>query len=289
MEKVQEKKIRFGFITKRPFWVNLVAVIVLAFLIVFLFLQMLSWITNHGKFLTVPKVTGMKTEEAVKMLKKNGFEVSIQDSTFTDTTARGIVLKQSPDPDATVKANRTVFLVVNRVVPPMLSMPKLKDQSLTFALDMLARNHLQLEDTVFTSGFRTGVVKDQLFNGNPIPENTPIQWGSKITLVVEKGLGDEQFPVPDLVGLTFASAKEVIAANQLELAAVTVYPAGSVITDTASAFVVKQHPARLNEDHVPILIRAGQVVDLVISQEMIELRTDSTIAVKKDKPKDEQH
>ncbi|MCC7378507.1 MAG: PASTA domain-containing protein, partial [Chitinophagaceae bacterium] len=90
----------FKFITNKPFWVNLLAAIILAVLFVFLVLKTLSWITKHGEYLKVPAITGMKTDEAIALLKKQGFDVYIQDSVFTDTAKRGIVLKQLPDPNA---------------------------------------------------------------------------------------------------------------------------------------------------------------------------------------------
>jgi len=83
----------FNFITKRPLWVNIVAAIVLTFLLLFLFLKMLGWITKHDAYLQVPNLLGKKTEDAIKILEKEGFDVQIQDSIFTDTAARGIVLK----------------------------------------------------------------------------------------------------------------------------------------------------------------------------------------------------
>ncbi|HMD00589.1 MAG TPA: PASTA domain-containing protein, partial [Ferruginibacter sp.] len=260
-----QKKVWFGFITKRPFWVNLLVAGALMFLIIFLFLQMLSWITNHGKFLKVPTVLGMKTTDAVKLLEKQGFEVSILDSTFTDTATRGTVLKQSPDPNATVKVNRTVLLTVNCVVPPLIDMPKLKDQSLHFALDLLARSHLQLEDTIFTENYKVGTVIDQLFHGVPIAEKTKIQWGSKITLVVAKGLGDELMPVPDLLGMHYADAVLLLKDKGIELASTVPVVEDGPITDTAAAYVVRQSPEKFNEDHIPVLIKAGQVMDLWIS------------------------
>ncbi|MEI8059443.1 MAG: PASTA domain-containing protein, partial [Ferruginibacter sp.] len=134
----------FKFITSRPLWVNIITAAVLTFFLIFLFLKMLGLITRHGEYLTVPAVVGKNTDEAIHLLEKQGFDVQIQDSIFTDTAARGIVLKQLPDPEATVKINRTVFITVNRVIPPMIEMPKLEGQSLSFALDLLKRNHLQL-------------------------------------------------------------------------------------------------------------------------------------------------
>ena len=79
----------FKFITNKHFWVNLVAAIVIALLILFLVLKMLGLLTKHGAYLKVPAVVGMNTKEAIKLLEKEGFDVYIQDSVFTDTAKRG--------------------------------------------------------------------------------------------------------------------------------------------------------------------------------------------------------
>ena len=266
------KKSRFDFITRRPFWVNLLAALLIMFVLVFIFLQMLSWITNHGKFLTVPSVVGMKTTDAVNLLEKKGFEVSIQDSTYTDTAARGTVLKQLPDPDATVKVNRTVFLTVNRVVPPMIDMPKLEGQSLRFAMDMLARHHLQLGDTIYRPDFMMGSVLEQQYNGVRIPEKTKIQWGSKITLIIGGGLDEQQMLVPSVVGMTYEEGKALLEGNGISIGAVVIT---EHITDTARAYIIKQNPDKFDEDHRPRYIQAGQVIDLYLSPVMI-IPKDST-------------
>lgn len=255
----------FKFITNRPFWVNLVAAIALALLFLFLFLKMLGWITKHGEYLKVPAVTGMKTEEAIKLLEKQGFDVYIQDSVFTDTAKRGIVLKQLPDPNATVKINRTVFITVNRVIPPMVEMPRLEGQNLSFALKILERNHLKLGDTVYKPDFMMGSVLEQQYNGVRIPEKTKIQWGSRITLVIGGGLENQQMPVPSLVGLTFCEAKALLEGTGLGLGAII--PEGK-LTDTCTAFVFKQRPDRFDAEKRPVFIQSGQLMDIWISQQM---------------------
>jgi eukaryotic-like serine/threonine-protein kinase len=256
----------FKFITNRPFWVNLVVAIVIALLFLFLVLKMLGWITKHGEYLEIPAITGMKTDEAIKLLEKQGFDVYIQDSIFTDTAARGIVLKQLPDPGATVKINRTVFITVNRYIPPMVDMPRLEGMNLTFALKLLERNHLKLGDTVFEPNIMLNAVIKQLYNGEPIPEKAKIQWGSKIDLVVGGGLGTQQIPVPYLYGLTFCDAKAQLEANGIVIGAIIADPDGPKITDTCSAFVYQQRPERFDAEKRPMFIQSGQLVDLWISQ-----------------------
>ncbi|WP_462255469.1 PASTA domain-containing protein [Ferruginibacter sp.] len=255
----------FKFITSRPLWVNFLVAALLASLLVFFVLKTLGWVTQHGKYLTVPAVLGKKTDDAIKLLEKEGFDVQIQDSVFTDTASRGVVLKQLPDANATVKINRTVFLTVNRVVPPMIEMPKLEGQSLSFALDMLQRSHLRLEDTIFKPSFELGSVLEQQYNGVRIPEKAKLQWGSKITLVIGSGLGGQQMMVPSLWGMTFKDAKAYLQENGLNLGAVL---PRSNVRDTANAFVYKQNPERFDEEKKPRYIQSGQIMDVWISVEM---------------------
>jgi beta-lactam-binding protein with PASTA domain len=255
----------FKSLTNKPFWVNLLAAIVIALLLIFLFLKTLGWITKHGALLKVPAVIGMSTNEAVKLLEKQGFDVYIQDSVFTDTAKRGTVLKQLPDPNATVKVNRTVFITVNRYVPPMIEMPRLEGQNLASAIRMIERNHLRLGDTTFRPDFMMGSVLEQQYNGNRIPEKAKIQWGSTIDLVIGGGLEDRQIAVPTLTGMTYAEAKAYLDENGISIGAVI---ADGAVTDTSSAYVIKQRPERLDADNMLIYIRSGQLMDMWISQEM---------------------
>ncbi len=255
----------FTSLTNKPFWVNLLAAIGIGLLLIFLFLKTLGWITKHGSYLKVPAITGMKTNEAVKLLEKEGFNVYIQDSVFTDTAKRGVVLKQLPDPNATVKVNRTVFITVNRYIPPMLDMPKLEGQNLAFAIRMLERNHLKLGDTTFRPDFMMGSVLEQLYNGMRIPEKSKIQWGSTIDLVIGGGLESRQMAVPALTGMSYSEAKAYLDENGINLGAVI---GDGVITDTASAYIIKQRPERLDAENMLIYIQSGQLMDIWISQQM---------------------
>lgn len=256
----------FKFITSKPLWVNFLAAVVLAFLLIFLMLQLLGWITKHGDYLTVPEVTKKDSQQAIKLLESKGFDVVIQDSVYTDSLPRGAVLKQLPDANATVKINRTVFLTINRYTPPLIIMPQLEGKSLSFALDLLARNHLQLGDTVYKPDFMKGSILEQQYKGAKILAGAKIKWGSKITLVIAGGLNEQQMMVPDLIGLTFAQAK-----TQLELIGVNIAGiiADGVIKDTSAAFIYKQNPERFDDEKRPKYIRPGQLMDLYISPVMV--------------------
>jgi len=267
----------FKFITNRPFWVNLLAAFLLAFLLIFLMLELLGWITKHGDYLTVPAVQGKNTEQSIKLLESQGFDVVIQDSIYNDSLPRGIVIKQLPDANATVKVNRTVYLTVNRIVPPMIAMPQLEGKSLVFALDLLRRNHLKLGDTTYKPDFMKGSVLEQRYNGRKIEQGAKIRWGSKISLVIAGGLNEEQIIVPDLIGLTYGQAKADLEQRGINIGAVI---ADAGVTDTLAAYVYKQNPERYDDERRPRYIRSGQLMDLYLSPVLI-LPRDSLDSTKK--------
>lgn len=263
----------FKSLTHRPLWVNLLAAVVLVTLLVVIFLQLLGLITKHGQYLTVPSVLGKQTTEAITFLEGKGFEVIIQDSVYVDSAKMGIVLKQLPDPNSTVKINRTVFLTVNRVTLPQIEMPALEGKTLSFALDIMRRSHLVLGDTIYKPDFMRGSVLEQLYRGNKITAGTKLPWGSKVDLIIGSGLDDQRILVPQLVGLQFGEAKLLLEQNGIILGGIIVEPG---ITDTIGAFVEWQNPPRFTQDKQPVYMQAGQLMDIRLTKIMKAPITDST-------------
>lgn len=261
----------FTYLTKQPFWVNLLAALTLVFLIGFLFLQSLSWFTNHGAYLRVPAVKGQNVDNAIKILESQGFDIVIQDSVYFDSIPRYTVIKQLPEPDATVKVNRTVFLTINSATPPPVTVPKLEGLSFRFANDLLRKNHLRLGDTIYRPDFMKGSVLEQQYNGSRITVGTKVPWGARITLIIGGGLEVQQMLVPQLVGLTFGEAKAILETKGITLASII---AMTTVKDTASAYVYKQNPERFDIDKTtPLYIRPGQTMDIWLSP--MPLDTDS--------------
>ncbi len=250
----------FKFITHRSFLVNLLAAAALGFLIIFLILQLLGWITKHGEHLTVPAVTGKSTNEAIKFLEEKGFEVVISDSVYTDTVKRGTVIKQLPDANSTVKINRTVFITVNRYVPPMIVMPPLVGKNFNYVLEIMQRNHLKLGDTTFRFDFMKGTVMDMLYKGDRIQAGSKIQWGSKIDLVLSAGLDEStNKEVPEFYGKTYGEIKA-----ELDGLGVLVTIVAPGVTDTMNAYVSRQMPPHRDVNNNLQYIKPGMVMDIIL-------------------------
>src|SRR6185436_7840537 len=154
----------FQFITKKPLWINLLAGLILMVVLLFILSIFLGPLTRHGKNKTVPNVVGKSFEEAEKILNANGFDVEVQDSIYTDTTAKGSVLRQVPDGDATVKISRMVYLNINRQVPPVVEMPNLKDFSFRNAELQLKNMGLRVGNTSYVHDFAKNTVQEQQYN-----------------------------------------------------------------------------------------------------------------------------
>ncbi len=255
----------FKFITRRPIWVNILAGIALALVLFFVFIFSLRWLTHHGQKMTVPQVLGKTYEEAKDALNKAGFEVAIQDSIYVDTAKPMRVLKQVPEADEIVKVNRTVYLTINRSVPPMVEMPNLVGYSYRSAEMALKNSNLRVGDTIFKPDFARNAVLEQLYNGRPIGAGTKVQMGSTISLVLGDGIGDQEFVVPDLVGLTYCDAKAKLEASGLGFASVLTEV--GTLSDTCSAFISRQRPERYDDEHRFNRIRSGQLMDIWISAE----------------------
>jgi len=249
----------FRFITSKPLWVNFIFAFVILALLLLLFLSSLNFFTQHGKVLKIPSVAGKRLIDAKKFLEDQGFEVIIQDSVYSDTIPPLNVIKQFPEADALVKVNRTVYLTVNRSVPPEITMPNLVGMSFRNAEMVIRQFNLRLGDTSFKPDFAKNSVLNQLVNGRDIDPGSKLRMGTEVSLILGSGLANIDMGVPDLFGLTYAEAKVMIEANGLGFGAT---PTESDVRDTLNAFIYRQSPERHNEEGKVNRIRSGQMIDI---------------------------
>lgn len=246
---------------KNKLWFNFLLVIVVCVILFMLFFSSLGLLTNHGEETKVPNVTGKTVEQAVKSLTAMGFEVKV-DSTYEPTKKALMVLQQMPEVGEVVKTGRTLFLTVNKSVPPNTAMPKVVDLTYRSAVLILQSNRLVLGDTILRPDIAKGVVLEQLFEGKQVDPGTLIPQGSVITLVIGDGLGNTEMNVPDVMGMPYVEALGLLSSNNLLIT--TVPDPGS--TDTAAWIIYNQTPNPMSELGVPSRIREGDGIDIFVSE-----------------------
>jgi beta-lactam-binding protein with PASTA domain len=255
-------------ITSKPLWVNMVFAVLLAITLLLLFFGSLAWMTGLGKTQKVPSITGQNVQAAIKILEASGLEVVIQDSVYIDTLAKQAVVRQIPEADAIVKTGRTIYLTINRTVPPQVEMPNLAGFSLKSAEMFLLSLGLKMGSLTYRPDIARNAVLEQLVGDRPIAPGTKIPTGTVINFVLGSGEGSGEMDVPQLVGLSFEAAKLMLQTLNINIGVVV---ALNPITDSAASFVVKQSPSALSDSldingySVVTKIKSGQLIDLYIS------------------------
>jgi beta-lactam-binding protein with PASTA domain len=255
------------YITSKPLWVNILAGIALVIVLVFLFFMSLSWLTSYGNEVKVPSVTGQNADAAKKLLESKGFDVVIQDSVYVDTVAKLAVIRQLPEADANVKSGRTIYLTINRSIPPQVEMPNFAGFSVKSAELYLQSLGLKMGGVTYEPDIARNAVLKQLYNGEIIAPGTKIPIGSIISFVLGSGDGGGVINVPDLVGMTLDEARTYLSTMGINVGSI----AGlEEIKDSANSFVVRQMPQVLSDSigpsglRVPNKIKQGQIIDVYI-------------------------
>jgi len=212
--------------------------------------------TLHNETIVVPDLAGMKVGELDKIITEKNLRYFIVDSVYDAKKAKGIVAKQDPEKNTTVKRNRTIYLYVTAVSPPHLAMPKLKDRSLRQAMAMLETYGLKPGKITYTPDECINCVLQQLIKGKKIEPGTMVEKGSLVSLVVGMGLSDQEINIPNLIGLTKAEAAEKL--SELALNEGSAYFQDP--KDSLKARVYKQIPPFSGSDKSKI--KLGSSIDL---------------------------
>lgn len=241
--------------------VNILLMLAIAIVIYIALFSSLSRITNHGEQMKVPVLVDKPFEEAVKILNKYDFDIEV-DSTYDLKKPRGVVLSQMPDTGTFVKAGRTVFITINKQEAPLTLVPDLSGVSYRSADMLLRSSKLVLADTIHRPDIADGAILEQLYNGKVIAPGEMIPQGSKITLVIGDGVGNIEFVVPDVKGLTYPEGIAML--NALGLQFIDLWE--GKITDSMTAVIYYQHPTHKNEFGGVNQIKEGELIDIRIRQ-----------------------
>jgi len=252
----------FFFLFSRTLWINvLIAAFVIAG-VIFGSLYYLKNYTLHGESLEVPDFTGMSIDDLDRFFKANALRYEIIDSVYSDVHERGVVVNQTPPPESKVKKNRKLYLTVNATQPPMVTMRDMVGLSKRQAISMLTAMGLQVDSLVYQPDICLDCVLDQRYKGKHVSQGTRIQKGEKVSLVLGGG-SEGRVLVPDLTGLTYEDARNVITDNMLTMGAVMTCDGCENEQDSLGAFVFRQLPAyrKASKSVIPM----GSTVDLYLT------------------------
>lgn len=250
--------------------VLLIGALLLFFIFLFIF-------TRHGQSYPVPSFAGLKHNEVVKLAKKCRLRVEVTDSVYIMTRKPGTVVEQNPIAGTKVKQNRRILLTINAQNPKKVEMPDIVGVTLRQAKAILDLQGLIVGNLVFVPDIAVNNILEQKYKGKPIKTGTLIPKGSRVDLVLGKGMYNEKTGLPLLIGLTQSESRSRLIEASLNLGQVKYDETIKDYKDTLNAMVYSQYPSysesnssisfgsridiwlTLNESRIPIIRNEGGI------------------------------
>lgn len=165
----------------------------------------ISIVLSLGKpMITAPNVVGETSDNATSKLMKAGFEPSGNNAyEYSDKIGVGRVISQFPEPGEPVRKGSAFTLRISKG-PETVQIPDVYNKPATEATATLDQAGLKVTiNEEFNDSIAAGVV----IRTTP-PAGTPVNKGSKVTVVVSKG--PELIAVPRVIGKGEAEAKTIL-------------------------------------------------------------------------------
>jgi beta-lactam-binding protein with PASTA domain len=224
-----------GFFANVGIAFSLIAVVAITYFYIYL-----PNVTNHGKSIPVPDLTGLTMEEAEKLLAEKTLRIAVNDSAYLEDADPLSILKQFPKTGEEVKENRTIYVSINRTTPTTLPVPDLVDRSLINAEVVLKSNELRIGNIYYEASPFRNLVTEMRHKGQVILAGTRIFKGATIDLVVGDGNRPADFVVGNLIGDAYKTALLKLSGWNLHLGTVEI-PDGQDTTGIIP-YVYKQVP-----------------------------------------------
>ena len=217
--------------------------------------------TCHNCSITVPDLAGMRYDELETFLVDHELRFEVEDSVYHEEYPPLTVLRQFPKAGSIVKPNRTIYVSINPVLPPMVPMPDLANPNNTTsrigAEAILKSNGLKRGRIIQRPHVDLNLVLEMRYQGKKIETGTRIPKGSIIDLVVGDGNGPSGFSLGSLISDRYKLALFKLQGWDLRLGQVFI-PDGIDTTGT-DYIVYRQYPPAGDS------VRVGDQIDLYIA------------------------
>ncbi|MDY6799740.1 MAG: PASTA domain-containing protein [Bacteroidota bacterium] len=261
------------FLKSKVFFKNLLyAILIGAGLILIIFLSLRIY-THHGQKISVPDFRGLTKEEVYKKAEYNQLHIEFVDSVYNNDMPKGTVIEQNPEPGFNVKKGRRIFITLNAFNPEKVKMPNVVGVSHRQAKAVLKNVGLEIGKLIHVPDIAVNNVLKQRFNGEEIEPGELIPKGSKVDLVLGKGLSNEKTTLPDLYEYTLMEAKDRLLRAALNVGAIIYDTSVVEAVDTAQAKVWRQYPVYKENKQ----IRLGSTVDLWLSVDSLRFAEPDTL------------
>jgi len=251
----------FQFFKSKQFRIHFTISLLVGALVLWISFKSLDVYTHHGETIVVPDFANVKIAELDAFIADKTLKYQVIDSVFDAKVAPGVVIKQDPEKNSSVKQNRTVYLTVSAKLPPLVKMPNVVDASMRQALAMIESYGLKVGKRNYRADPCVNCVLAQYMKGIKIAPGTMIPKGSVIDLTLGRGQEGEKINIPCLIGSLYKEAIEEIAESGFSEGSVKCNDC-KTDADRENAKVIRQDPPCSSEN----MLNPGSGIDLYLSK-----------------------
>lgn len=214
-----------------------------------------NWIlpsmVKDRKVVEVPKIIGMKFNDATELLSSKGLEFTIVGQQFNENYPKDYVIKQNPLPGTKVKESRQILLTISKGIESV-SVPYLLNKPEYAAKNEIQNSELSIGNILYETN--DSIPKGTVIRQNPAP-GTKIAYDATVDLVISSG-GADKIIVPDLIGKSYNEIQDILQEIGLQLGEVSYQKNETFLPNT----VIRQNP------HKGDTAVGGANVNVVISK-----------------------
>ncbi len=231
-----------------PLWLVLLLVTALV-------VGLAGWYLGFARYTTTPGVINMSQAAAKVEVVKAGLTFDVTGTGYSETVAKGSVLRTDPAPGSRVAKDGTVEAVVS-LGPERHAVPEIEGKTLDQAQAMLQDAHLSYGRAI--ERYSESVKKGRVVEASP-GVGTDLRRDAAVDLVVSKG--QKPIEVPDFTGKDAGDAEKALRKLGLEVDTTATYD-----DEVAENKVIEQDPGGGT-------LFKGDTVELTVSKgpELVEV------------------
>ena len=214
-----------------------------------------GWYFGFARYTTTPGVINMTRAAAKVEVVRSGLAFDVTGTGYSETVARGSVLRTDPAPGSRISKDGTVQTVIS-LGPERHAVPKVDGRTLDDAQAMLQESHLSFGRAI--EKYSDTVKKGLVIKANP-GVGTDLRRDAAVDLTVSKG--QKPIEVPDFTGKDADEAETALGDLGLEVDTTSTYD-----DDVAKGKVIAQDPSDGT-------LFKGDTVELTVSKgpELVEV------------------
>ncbi|MDR1679135.1 MAG: PASTA domain-containing protein [Prevotellaceae bacterium] len=232
-----------AFIFSKQFLKNFCIALAVFIVIAVAVLQWLRFYTNHGESIAVPNLKGVALTDAVEALEDMNLTYAVIDSVYQPKLKPGVVVEQTPVANEKIKTYRTIYLVINTISKPMISLPDVRDLSYRNAKATLEAVGFRVTGVEYIPSEYKDLVKNVKAGGKQLSPGMKMQVQSGVVLVVGRDNSENsEIPTPSFRGLKYEEALALASNDSLNIRTAQFDDEPLSAADSAAHFVYKQNP-----------------------------------------------